>query len=325
MRFGRNDVEGTMQMIKRTVGVATLACGVLVASACGSDAEPEAVTSSAQPQATAQAQPSEVDRSVSGEIAFVSDGVAQVQDGETQTAVRFTDTTTFTQQVELSLADVELGQCVFGMLAEDGSATFLTVTDADEDGTCSAGGFGGMGGGFGDLPSDGQLPPGASGDGTMPSGAPQDGTMPSGAPQDGTMATAAPDGMPGGMQGGFGSIVAGTVTAISEAALTVTSDDGTVTEIAIGADAGLTGMVAADSSAVEVGMCMTALGEPDSAGGFDATSISVSTPGDEGCISARFGGQGGGMPGQGAGQGQGPSGQGGAGFDQPQATAEPSA
>ncbi|WP_062460468.1 hypothetical protein [Demequina soli] len=224
---------------------------------------------------------------VTGEIAYVSDGTAQVQDGSSQTAVRFGSDTAFTRQVDLALGDVAGGQCVVAMLGDDDTATTITVTDAADDGTCATG-LGGMGGGPG---GDGQMPT------DMPSGMPTDGEMPtdlpSGAPALAGDGTQTGDAMP---SGGFdpSSIVAGTVTSVKDDALVVEASDGTATTVTVGADTAITGTEAADADAVTVGMCMTAGGEADSSGGYDATTVYVFDAGDAGCVSTTgFGGRGG--------------------------------
>jgi hypothetical protein len=108
--------------------------------------------------------------------------------------------------------------------------------------------------------------------------------MPSGAPGD--------DQMPGG-QGGFGgTFVTGSVTGVSATGLTVKTDDGS-SDVAVGTDTAISGTEAADSSAIAVGMCLTAQGKSDDAGGLDATSITLSTKGDDGCSTRGFGGMGG--------------------------------
>jgi hypothetical protein len=124
----------------------------------------------------------------------------------------------------------------------------------------------------------------------MPSDFPTDGTQPSGAPTD----------FPGG--GDFGTFVTGKVTAVSGSTITVDAvgaDDATTsTDVTVDDDTAFTVTVAADATTLVVGQCVAAQGEADEAGGFAATSLTVSTPGDDGCT-ARFGGGQGGFPGGG--------------------------
>jgi hypothetical protein len=256
-----------------------LTAGVLLLAGCsnGSAADQTAVESSAQPSAAASDRPQGQMGfgGVSGEVVYAQDGVLQVQDESSQTAVRYTADTSVSERVTIALSDVSVGSCVMAVVGDDGSATTVTVSEP-VDGECTTGfGQGGFPGGMGDA----QAP-----DGTMPSGAPTD--MPSGMP------TAMPD---GGGQGGFGgTFVTGTVASVSASGLTVTTDDGS-SDVTVGADTTITGTQASDSSAIAVGMCLTAQGTADDSGGFDATSITLSVKGDDGCSTRGFGGMNGGM------------------------------
>ncbi len=271
-----------------------LACGgaLLLAGCSSSDAATEAsASSSAAPQSTQAgeaAQPS----GLTGEIAYVSDGTAQVQDGSSQTAVTWTDETEITQEVEIALSDVSVGSCVTVTFADDGTtASSISVTDADDDGSCTTGFGGGMGG---DMPD------------AMASGAPEDGAMPSGdampggdgsgeeldAPEGAATAMPEASGAPGdGMSFDASSFTSGSVTAVSDSGLTVEDAEGEATEVSVGSDTTITGTEAADEDAIEVGMCMTARGESDSSGGYAATTISIFAADDDGCVTSM------GMPG----------------------------
>ncbi|WP_062526425.1 hypothetical protein [Demequina rhizosphaerae] len=294
-----------MNKTRMSIVAATLCAGLLAGCSSG---EAASSTEEAAPAASSDAVLGSIDgggggegmergpSGLTGEISYVSDGLAQVQDGSTQTAVSWTDDTAFTQQVELALADIAVGACVVATLGDDDSATAITVTEADEDGSCSLG-FGGAGGRMGgEMPEGGEMPTDMPSD--MPSDMPTDGAelgevpsdLPSGAPGDGEM--------PGG---GFddSSRVAGTVTAVSSDGLTVEGTDGEETEVAVDADAEITGTEDADAEAVVAGLCLTADGESDDAGGYAATEIYVFDGGDDGCVSAMgFGGGQGGMPGE---------------------------
>jgi hypothetical protein len=214
---------------------------------------------------------------VTGEIAYLSEGVAQVQDSSSQTAVRFTAATVFTKEVTLTLADVTVGRCVVATLSDAGTASAISVTDADASGQCATG----MGAGGGAAPG-GQ----AGANGSMPSAAPGGGTPPTAMPGGGTPPTAMPGGgtMPSGGPTSA-SLVTGTVATVSADSITVTGTDGAATVVTATA-ADITGTAPADSSAIVVGMCMTATGESDDVGGYDATAISVFTKGDSGCVAA---------------------------------------
>ncbi|MFV0285350.1 MAG: hypothetical protein ACK5IM_03040 [Demequina sp.] len=263
------------------------------ASASADTATSAAPEASGQPQAGGDQgdfQPS----GVSGEVAYVADGTAQVQDDDSQTAVRFTDDTTVTTEVDVAFADIVTGQCVVAVIGDDDIATSVSVSEADEDGTCSTG-FGGMGG---ERPEGMEMP-----DGEVPSDMPT--AMPDGMEMpDGEVPTDMPTAMPEGgdmSQGGFGgSFVSGAVTAAADGTLTVEDSDGEATEVVTSDETTITGTEETDTSAIEVGLCMTANGESDSSGGYDATTIALSEATDEGCTSG-FGGGGMGMGGPGGG------------------------
>jgi len=275
--------------------------GAALAGCASATAAPEP---SATEQSSDGAQQPQTPSGVSGLIAYAEDGLLQVQGTDEQTAVRYTDDTSITKTVAVEASSITVGSCVMIVTDDDGAtATSVTVTDAADDGTCSLGMGGGFpgGGGDGGMPSgDGQMP---SGDGARPSGAPTD--MPSGAPD----ASGDAQGGPGGM-GGFGNIVSGAVTAVGDGTLTVEStgfgDDAetTSTDVALTADTTITGTVAATAADIATGLCVTAAGEADDAGGYDATSLALSDADENGDCSSGFGGFGGRGPGA-DGQGEG--------------------
>lgn len=248
----------------------------------------------ADPEPSSTEQSTDADRSprtpsgVSGLIAYAEDGMLQVQSSDEQTAVRYTDDTTVTRSVAIDATTIAVGDCVMISTDEAGtSATSVTVTDAAEDGSCSLG----MGGGF----------PGGDGTGEMPSGA--DGERPEGMPTD--MPTDAPDGAGGQGDRGFGSFVTGAVTAVGDGTLTVEStgfgDDAetTSTDVALTTETEVTGTIAGTIADIATGLCVTAAGEADDAGGYDATSLALSDADENGECSTGLGGgfPGGGFPG----------------------------
>ena len=208
----------------------------------------------------------------SGEVAAVSGSTAQVQSQASgQVAVSWTDDTSFTRQVDATLADVTVGSCVLVTSADDDTAATVRVTEASDDGGC---GFGGGGG---------QRPEGA------PSGMPSD--MPSDMPTD------RPSDMPNGGRG-FGTV--GEVTAVSGTGFTVSAtqpgaDDATDVSVTVGDDTTYTTTAKANAAAVEVGVCVNAQGDSDDTGAVTATTISVSRPVDGECTGGF--GMGGGRPG----------------------------
>lgn len=269
----------------RTLLVASsmiVAGGMLLAGCASTSEEPEETTSTEQPSGDEQT--AESPAGVSGLIAYAEDGVLQVQSSDEQTTVRYTEETTVTKTVTVDASTIAVGDCVVVVTDEEGtSATSVTVSDAAEDGTCS----GGLGGGGG-FPGggDGEMP---SGDGERPEGAPTD--MPSGAPDGGE-----------GQGGGFGQFVSGPVTAVADGSITVESTgfgedaETTSTEVALTEETTVTGTVDGSTSDIATGLCVTAMGEADDAGGYDATSLALSDADENGECSAGLGG----MPGGGS-------------------------
>lgn len=272
---------------------AIAAASVLVLAGCSaSTSEAAAPAASATPQQQQDgggAQPP--GGGASGEIASVDGAVMQVRSTDAQTAVTWTDATTFSATVAGTLADVTVGSCVVAestaTTTDDSTdttapveATSVRITQPSDDGTC-AGGFGGSGGG----PGGGDRPDGAPTDlpsMQAPDGAPTD--RPSGAPDGARM---------------FGGGASGTVTAIEGSSLTVGTDGDTTSRTVTVTDATTyTTTAAADASAIVVGQCATALGESDDSGRVTATSITVSAPTDGECSTGMFGGRG--FPGGGA-------------------------
>ncbi len=279
----------------RAFGAASslLVIGVLVLAGCSAAAD-DTETASTEQSSTEQQPTQQTPNGVSGLIAYSEDGLLQVQGSDEQTAVRYTDDTTVTKTVTVDASTIAVGDCVTIVTDEDGtSATSVTVSDAADDGTCSTG-FGG--GGFGDSEGPG-------GDGEMPSGD-SAGERPDGAPTD--MPTDAPEGAAdaqGGGQGGFGQFVNGAVTAVADGTVTVESTgfgedaETTSTEVALTSETTVTGTVDATTADIATGLCVTAVGEADDAGGYDATSLALSDADEDGECSTGFGGMGGGFPG----------------------------
>jgi len=270
-----------------------LLTGSVVLAGCASaSADPEPASTE---QATTDAeQAARTPSGVSGLIASADDGLLQVQGSDSQTAVRYTDATTVTKSVTIDASTIAVGSCVMIVTDEDGTtATSVTVTDAADDGTCSLGG----GGGF-PVGDDAETPA----DGERPEGMPTD--MPSDAPDgQGEGSGGDTQGGPGGR--GFGGFTAGMVTAVADGVLTVEStgfgDDAetTTSDVTLTAETTATGTEAATTADIATGLCVTAAGEADDAGGYDATSLALSDADENGECSTGFGGfpGGGGAPG----------------------------
>lgn len=250
---------------------------LVAVSACGGGSS----TGSAQPAASAsasrqaptqgQGQGRRQLSGVSGLVADISGFTLQVQGNNAQTAVTYGVTTTFTNTVPSALSDVAVGMCVTVRSAGTSAAPTGTPVTAGSvalsspvNGSCTRGG-GGAGG-------------------TRSSGGPQ-GTVPSGSPRR--------SGRPGG-GGGFpaGGGVTGMVATVSGSTFTVdarsrggqapsASPTGTgggttvSTAVTTTPTTTYTRMVAATSSALAVGRCVTALGPAGDTGAIAATSIAV--------------------------------------------------
>lgn len=291
--------EPSMSTLTTRLLPALAAASVLVLAGCSAGpSEAAAPTTSAAPQQQGadDAQRPGPGGGASGEIASVNGTVMQVRSTDAQTAVTWTDTTTFSATVAGSLADVTVGACVVAVsTATSGDATdtsapleaaSVQLTEPADDGTCT-GGFGGFGGGG---PGGGGRPDGMPTDmPSMPAG-----ELPDGAPTD------LPSGGPGGFAG-FGGLATGKVTATDGSTLTVEAtglDDATTTRTVTVTDATTyTTTVAADASAIVVGQCATARGESDDSGKVTATSVTVSAPTDGECSTGMLGR---GFPGAGA-------------------------
>ena len=260
--------------------LAALACSALGLSACSSAGS--AASPAPQPEQTTAAPGAGGAQGGRGQgrmpgafglIADVSGTTAQVQGNGNQTAVLWSDTTTFTQQVAGTAADITVGSCVVARSTADSdlaatTVTASTVTVSDPvDGQCTGFG-GGSGGGRGDRPA-GDLPP----EGQRPSGMP----------------TSMPSGAPSGAPRGLGQPVSGTVEAVADGTITITVSSmatapggasetpatQTVT-VTLGSEATIITTHDTTADAVTVGRCAQAQGETDSTGAVAATTIRVS-------------------------------------------------
>lgn len=255
----------------------------LVAAGCGGSTQASSPTETSG-QAQGQAQAAGRSPGGSGEVTDVSGSTAQVKGQDAQVAVTWTGSTTFTQQVAATAADVAVGSCVMVTSAGTGSRSTDTVAAATvriteaTDGTCATPGGGRAGGG-------GAPPAGAEG-GQAPSG---------------ERPTDRPSGAPGGQGGGQarGGFAVGKVTAVTGAGFTVSSQQlgagsgATATTVTVTISAGTTYTTTAVASAsdVKVGVCVTSRGDADDTGAITATSIAVTQPVDGACTTGFGGGR----------------------------------
>ena len=166
-----------------------------------------------------------------------------------------------------------------GSSSRDGARTpGVSGLVAAVDGECTAGFGGGL--------------PGGRGAGDRPEGAPSG--MPEDLPED--FPTDLPTDLPTDRPAGFGGLVLGTVVAVDGPTITVSasSPDGGTTEESVVVDDATTYTVQRTGSTgdVVVGQCLTAQGDADDSGTLTAASLTVSTPGDDGCTTG-LGGRGG--------------------------------
>ena len=167
-----------MHLSRVTLATASSVLVLAMLSACGSDTATDSADAATGQtgQEGQQGQPGGgAFPGASGKVAAVSGKTAQVQSQQSgQVAVSWTDATTFNQEVDGTLDDVQVGSCVRVTTDDDSSSDSTEVAAStvrivpSTDGQCG----GGMGG-----------PPGG---GAMPSGAPSD------------MPTDMPSNMPGG-------------------------------------------------------------------------------------------------------------------------------
>jgi uncharacterized protein DUF5666 len=223
---------------------------------------------------------------VSGQIAAVSGKTLQVQNTSSQTAVTYTDSTKLSQFVSASPADLAVGKCVqvrpvpsatsdttstdanTPAVAPDPTAAITAGTVAISDavnGSCVRG-FGGAGGGR-------NVAAGGSATGTTPGGH-------------------------GGRGGVFGTVASlsgdtMTVTTMSRPVAAADSSDTSATPTTVTRTVTLdqattyTKAAPADSSALAVGNCVTALGAPDSSGAVTATSMVIRPAVNGSCMGNR--------------------------------------
>lgn len=196
---------------------------------------------------------------VSGKIAAIDGKTLQVQNSESQTAVTYTDKTTFTEVKAVTAVALKTGLCAtvrIGDAAASASATdqvtagTVALTSAVH-GTCE-GGFGGV----------------------RPSGAPSG--APSGMPSD--RPSPAPSGAPGARRG-MGA--AGRVMSIDGATFVVantreTSGETANITVTTTAQTSWTQVARTTAKSVAVGTCAFATGKADPSGAVTATALRLS-------------------------------------------------
>jgi Domain of unknown function (DUF5666) len=272
--------------VARVMGLLALGTAAATLAACGSSSSASTTSTTKAPQrgGAAGGAGGRQFPGASGTIAAVSGTSLEVQNPRTgQTTVNYTTTTTFQQTVAASAADVTAGACIsaFGKPTSASSSTSrfgipVTATTVmvsqPTSGSCSPG-AGGSGGGGGAAPG-------------------------AGAPGGGT-----PGGPTGGRPGGSGrfpgraagqfAAASGLVTAVNGLQVTVsemsrTTGQSTSVAVTLASSTTYSQRTAASPSDLAVGKCAQAVGTADTTGAVTARSITVSTPGANGCT-GRFG------------------------------------
>lgn len=282
--------------VNRKAAGAAVCCAVLLVSACGGGTSATGPTPGAPTTAPLGGAAGNAARGfpgATGKLAQIDGATLQVQGTDAQTAVTYSQATSFSETVAAQLSGVVVGVCVQARSARvasgAGGATPPTAPNAINGpiaassieisaavkGSCST--PGGL--------TPGARLPGATGDGTRPSGAPTLG-RPRGQGGDG-------NGSDGNGFGGFGAF--GKVIAVNGASFTVESSRPqrstatgaapTTRTVETSSATTYTRTRVASAKALAVGLCVTALGKADDSGSIAATSIALRPAGNGSCSS----------------------------------------
>lgn len=248
------------------------ACLAFTVAACGTST-PTAAPPTSKPAAPAVRAQARTPPGAFGTAAAVSATSIEVQSRqEGQVTVKFTGSTTFTDTVKASLADVQAGQCVVVTSRSGGARptklTARTVAISRATSTGCAAGFGGRAG--------------------DPSREPR------------------PTGTPAAFGRAFGKVTAISANGFTVQGVARGSSPAVTTAVTVNASTTYTKTATATASALVVGDCIAALGPADDTGAVTAQTIAVSKPdGTTGCDGG-FAGRGrGGFRGNGNGGGEG--------------------
>jgi hypothetical protein len=231
----------------------------------------------------------------SGTIAAINGTSLEVQNAQTgQTTVTYTPTTTFQQTVNAKASALSVGSCITATgkpskkaakksstktatqsFGEPVTATVVSITEPTA-GSCTSG-FGGAGGaGAGRFPRTGGSPTGANG------GAPG-GQHPTGGFR--------------GRAGGQFAAASGPVTRVAGSKVTIKETDPRTKKslsvvVTLSSSTTFSERQSAAATDLAVGKCASSFGSADSTGAVTASSITISSPGANGCTTG-FGGFGG--------------------------------
>lgn len=314
MRFttSSHPVEGCLP-VRRRVPVrpaltAAIGAAVLLTSACSSGGSTSQAGPAASPTGASSGRPERSVQGAFGLVAEIDGRTFQVQGSGEQTAVTYTSSTTFSQQVPGTISSIKVGDCVSVRSATSGSGGSSSASSISLSPTATASepvtasrvavtaATGGKCeeaiGGFDRQPREfsGSRPSRARG-GSMPSG----GATTSGARPSGSFAS--------GMRS-FGRMLTGEVTAVSGEGETLTvaavdrsgHDRGagsapsaspaartTPTTVTLTSKTSVTRTETASSSALTVGQCAMARGRTDSTGAVTARSVRLSAATNGSC------------------------------------------
>ncbi len=278
-----------LALVAGALAMALAACG-------GGTSTPTAAgPTTTRPPTSGGARPGGPPPGTFGTAAAVSATNVEVQNPQNgQVTVNFNGSTTFTDTLPATLADVTVGSCVTVAAASGGTqpkaltARTVTVTAPASGGTCTGGGgFGGGGGGGGGQPGTTRTPNPSR---PRPTGA---------------------NGAPANFGAAFGSVTAVSPTGFTVQGVARGTTAATTTAVTVNSTTTYTKTAAATASALVVGDCVTAIGTADDTGAVAATRINISKPGPTGCTAGlgRFrggaGGAGGGPGNTGTGTGGG--------------------
>jgi len=275
---------------RNALALSGLGVAAVVLAACGASSSASAPpTSTSGAGGTSSGATTPRNPGTSGTIAAITGTSLEVQSPTTgQTTVSYTSATTFRQITPTTVSAVTVGSCIsaFGTPTSGSASTAsrfggpVTATTVSVSqpvaGTCS--------GGFG-----------RSGGGTPPGGTPGTGSRPAGS-----------GGFGGGrFAGGSFAAASGSVTAVNGSTVSVSETNPTTKAtssvvVTLTATTAFTTTGTASPTDLVVGKCARAVGPADGTGAVTATSLTISTPGANGCTSG-FGGFRGGAGGPGAG------------------------
>lgn len=249
---------------KRSVLALVIGAAALTfVAACGGTSNPPPPAAGGAPASSKAATPgNNQPPGAFGTAAAVAASSLEVQNPTSgQVTVNFSSTTTFTNQVSATLADVTVGSCVAvssptgtpGAAPTSMTAATVAITPAGANGCFAGNGNNNNNGGAPRTPNPSR---------TRPSGA-------NGAPPAGSRA--------------IGSVTAASASGFTVHGIARGTNPAVTTTVTVGGTTTYTKTVSATSSALAVGECIAAVGPSDDTGAITAKTIAISKPGANGC------------------------------------------